>query len=158
MSRLEVPIKGRTLWATGDDLLWVNLDLLLKDGTGAFHCHTFRVDTGTQLTTFPAFDAKQSGLLIPAKAAPIKHRQTGLEIRSGFLRFQVVSMDATEYAVTCLFLGDPDIPPDPTQPATYPRKLLQPLSLLGQLRFDFDKDAKSIGTPRGIMTVEKKVP
>jgi hypothetical protein len=156
MSRLEVPIRGQTLWMTGDVILWAQLDLLLKDGAGAFLGYTFLVDTGTQITTFPAFEAKQAGLPIPANVSPLRHRQTGLEVRSGLLRFRVAGMDATEYVGPCLFLGDPNIPLRTV--TTLSCQLLQPLSLLNQLHFDFDKDAKSIGTPHGIMTVEKKVP
>lgn len=158
MSRLEVPIQGATLWGTGDVILWVELDLLLKDGAGGFLHRSFLVDTGTQMTTFPAYEAKRAGLPIPANASPITHEQTGLEVRSGFLRFRVAGMDATEYVGSCLFLGDPDTPLDPNIVATLPRKLLQPLRLLDQLHFEFDKDAKSIGTPHGVMIVEKKVP
>lgn len=158
MTRLEVPIQSKILWTTGDRIYWVNLDLLLKDSAGTYHRRTFLVDTGTQMTTFPAFNAKRIGLPLPAKAGPIKHQQAGLDTRSGLLQFQVVGMDATEYATTCLFLGDPGTRPNPNQPAANPPRLLQPLGLLDQLRFDFDKDAKSIGAPYGIMTVEKKVP
>jgi hypothetical protein len=158
MSRLEVPIQGKVLWATGDVILWANLNLLLKDSAGNLHPDTFLVDTGTQVTTFPAVDAKKYGLPIPLRPLPLTHQQTGLEVRSGFLRFRVAGMDATEYVGSCLFLGDPDTSPPQLQQAASPRMLLQPLSLVGQLRFDFDKDAKSIGTPFGVMTVEKKVP
>jgi hypothetical protein len=31
MSRLELPLQHRKLWATGDVLLWADLDLLIKD-------------------------------------------------------------------------------------------------------------------------------
>src|SRR5437764_656002 len=81
----------------------------------------------SETTTFPAFLAKQLSLAMPQKAAVgAVHIQTGLEIRSGFLRFQIVGMDQTEYVTPCLFLGDPNRRPA-GQPATLPRKLLQPL-------------------------------
>jgi hypothetical protein len=156
MSRLEVPISGKVLGSTGDVKLWVELDLLLKDGSGNWQRRQFRVDTATDVTTFSAYDAKQLRLPMPVQASPgATHTQTGLEIRSGYLRFQVSGMDATEYVTTCLFLGDPDTPPNPTQPATFPRKLLQPLGLLGQLRFTMDKNSND-GTLHGMLTVEKK--
>jgi len=159
MSRLEIPISGRTLWSTGDVLLWIDLPLRLKDQDGGRKNEAFRVDSASDITTMPASVAKQLGLPIPAKACPgAVHVQTGLEIRSGLLRFQVVGMDTTEYVVPCFFLGDPDNPPAPQQPAIFPRKLLQPFGLLDQLRFHFDKYASSIGAPHGVMIVENKSP
>jgi hypothetical protein len=158
MRRLEVPIQHRTLWATGDIALWAELELLLKDTSAHWHRQTFLLDTGSELTTFPAFLAKQLGLPMPTRPAPgLTHRQTGLEIRSGVLRFQVSGMDPTEYGVACLFLGDPDTPPDPNQPATFPRNLLQPFHLLDQLRFILDRDAH-VTAPYGTLTVEMKAP
>ena len=63
-------------------------------------------------------------------------------------------MDATEYAVPCYFLGDPNTPP--AGPAsTFPRELLQPFALLDQLRFHFDKNATA-AAPYGEMIIEKK--
>jgi hypothetical protein len=70
----------------------------------------------------------------------VAHTQTGLEVRSGFLRFRIRGMDQTEYVVPTLFLGDPDTPPDARQPATFPRKLLLPLALLDRLRFTAEKN------------------
>lgn len=157
MSRLVVPIRHQTLWATGDILLWANLDLLLKDSSGGWNHKTFQVDTASQLSTMPAYDAKNLGLPMPAKATPgVTHNPTGLEIRSGLLRFQIIGMDTTEYTVSCLFLGDPDVPPEPNQ-AALPRNLFQPFSLLDQLRFLFDRNSSPTAI-YGIMTVEKKVP
>lgn len=157
MSRLEVPISHQALWSTGDVRLWADLDLLLKDNAGNWKKETFRVDTGSALTTFPAHLAKQLDLPFPPKASPgAVHVQTGLEIRSGYLRFQIDGMDQTEYVTPCLFLGDPDTPPA-GQPATFPRKLLQPFGLLDQLRFTMDRDPVA-GALDGELIVEKKQP
>jgi hypothetical protein len=156
MSRLEVPITGKALWSTGDVRLWADLGLWLKDSAGVFKKESFRVDTGADITTMSAYDAKQLGLPVPQKAAAgATHTQTGLAIRSGVLRFRIDGMDPTEYATACLFLGDPDTPPDPSRPATFPRKLLQPFGLLQRLRFTLDQDPAS-GAPYGTLTVEKK--
>lgn len=156
MSRLVIPVTGRTLWSTGDVRLWAEVDLLLKDSAGRFHQRAFRVDTATDLTTFPAYEAKQLGIPVPSAASPgAVHAQTGLPIRSGLFRFRVAGMDPTEYAVPCFFLGDPDTPPDPRQPRTYPRNLLQPLSLLDRLRVTLDKDP-ALGNLHGEVVVEKK--
>jgi hypothetical protein len=158
MSRLVIPVIGRTLWHTGDILLRADLDLLLRDGAGTWPRRTFRVDSGTEVTTMPAYDAKRLGLTLALAAARgVVHHPTGLELRSGFLRFRVAGMDQTEYAVSCFFLGDPGTAPVAGPAAAIPRRLLQPLALLGQLRFSFDRDAMP-SAPYGTMTVEKRPP
>ena len=155
MSRLVVPISRRILWSTGDVLRWVEILFDLKDKAGAWKQVQFRLDSASETTTFPAFLAKQLNLAMPQKAAVgAVHIQTGLEIRSGFLRFQIVGMDQTEYVTPCLFLGDPNRRPA-GQPATLPRKLLQPLGLLDQLRFTMDRDP-SAATLDGELLIEKK--
>jgi hypothetical protein len=156
MSRLVIPITGKALWATGDVRLWVDIDLLLKDRAGNWLQATFRMDTATDVTTMGAFEAQQRGLPVPRTAASgAVHQQTGLEIRSGVLRFQIIGLDQTEFATPCLFLGDPNAPPAGQQPSSVPRKLLQPLALVDRLRFIFDKDS-AIGAPYGEVTIEKK--
>jgi hypothetical protein len=156
MSRLEIPVSRRILYSTGDVCLWIDIDLLLKTHSGTFVPETFLVDSGTQLTTYPAYRAKTLGMPFPQQpSGGAVHAQTGLVVRSGLLRFRVVGMDATEYAVPCLFLGDPDTPPDPHIAATCPRKLLQPLALLDRLRFTADKDPAR-GNLYGELVIEKK--
>jgi hypothetical protein len=144
MSRIEIPVARQILWNTGDVKLWVNVDLLLKDNAGNFVPETFRLDCGTEITTFPAYWAKQFDLPMPSSpSVGTVHIPTGLEIRSGTLRFRIDGMDPTEYYVACFFLGDPDTAPDPRAIATFPRKLLQPFSLLDRLRFLMDHDPAS---------------
>jgi hypothetical protein len=65
-------------------------------------------------------------------------------------------MDATAYVVSCFFLGDPAVMPNPATRAFFPRALLQPLALLDHLKFTMDKDAASIGAPHGEVIIEKK--
>ena len=65
MSRLEVPLKYRTLRATGDTVLWADLMLSLKTNQGAWKDIPFRVDPGTEMTTMPAFEARKLDLPIP---------------------------------------------------------------------------------------------
>jgi hypothetical protein len=155
MSRLVVPIVGKRLWSTGDVKLTIDLSLSLKDAAGQWHARSFRVDSGSEITTYPAFEAKQLGLPIPIQAVPgVTHAQTGLEVRPGYLRFQVAGMDQTEYVVACLFLGDPDQPPSGPQ-ASFPRMLLQPLALLDYLRLVMEKDPSSAAI-YGHLVVEKK--
>ncbi len=57
MSRLQKPINERVLWSTGDLILWAELDLLLKDSFGNWQVQSFRVDSATDMTTLPAYDA-----------------------------------------------------------------------------------------------------
>ncbi len=62
----------------------------MKDGAGNWSRQRFRVDSATDVTTFPAFEAKRLGLPFPQQAARgAAHSQTGLEIRSGYLRFRL---------------------------------------------------------------------
>ena len=137
-------------------MLWIDLDLLLKDASGGRQRERFRVDTGAEMTTMPAHETKLIGLPMPRQASPgAVHIQTGLTFRSGYLRFQIAGMDPTEYVVACLFLGDPNAPPAPARPTTQPRKLLQPFQMLDQLRFILDKDP-SVGLPYGELVVEKR--
>jgi len=154
MSALIIPVTGRVLWATGDVRLRTDIDLHLKDGAGNWRHRTFRVDTASDLTTMGAYEAKQLGLPMPqARTTGVVHRQTGLEIRSGYLRFRISGLDQTEFVTACLFLGDPNTPPA-NRPANFDGNLLQPLALLDILRFTFDKEL-AIGTPYGELTVEK---
>ena len=67
---------------------------------------------------------------------------------------RILGMDLTEYVTPCLFLGDPN--QRPAGPAaTLPRKLLQPLALLDQLRFEMRHDPGD-GRPYGVLVIEKK--
>jgi hypothetical protein len=155
MSRVAIPVEARFLFATGDLLLRAEVDLILKTSSGAWVQERFLVDTGSEMTTFPAALAKTLDLPMPAKAAAgAIHAQTGLEIRSGVLRFQVAGTDQTEYVVGCLFLGDPDAPAV-TPAANRPRKLLQPLGLIRRLRFTLE-DNQAAGVPYGEMVIEKR--
>lgn len=154
MSRLAIPLLGRTLRATGDLLLRAELSLALRTNKGTREEEVFLVDSGTEMTTMPASLAKQLDLPIPRHAAPgAIHRQTGLVIRSGFLWAQVVGMDQTEYVFPCLFLGDPDAPPGVGQPAVA-RNLLGLSGVVDKIRFLFDGTPAS-GAPFGNLIVAK---
>jgi hypothetical protein len=154
MSKLVIPVTGQFLWHTGDRRLWTDTELHLKDGSGNWHRQIFRVDTATDLTTMGAHEAKQLGLPMPARpAVGAVHNQTGLEIRSGYLRFRIDGMGTAEYAITCLFLGDPDTPPAASRQAPAPRNLLQPYQLVDWLRFVIEKDAV-LGWPFGELVIE----
>ena len=146
MPRLEVPVLHRKLYATGDVLLRVELDVNLKTATGGWEPEILLVDSGTEITTFPAWLAQSYDLPIPQQPSRhVTHTQTGLEVRSGLLRFQIVGLDQTEYVVPCFFLGDPNSRPSVNAPASVtPRLLLQPLQLLdGLLRDEERSDSES---------------
>ena len=155
MSRLEVPVKERKLYSTGDVLLRVDLEMEIKNNSGLWTTELFLVDSGTEITTFPAWLAQSYDLPMPQRPTRyVTHNQTGLEIRSGLLRFKIVGLNQTEYVVPCFFLGDPTITPSANTPAGItPRILLQPLQLLDVLRFEMKKDPAA-GFAYGMMVIE----
>ncbi len=149
MSRLEVPLQYRTLRTTGDTVLWADLILSLKTNLGAWEEIPFRVDSGTEMTTMPAFEARKLDLPIP------KHPVPGLilygqRVRSGLLRARVVGMDGTEFVFPCYFLGDPNLPPH-----TQTLNLLGLTGVINQIRLIFD-GTTSVQTPWGVLVVEKR--
>jgi hypothetical protein len=88
MSRLEIPVLYRTLYATGDVLLRVEVGLEVKDGTGVWRQMGFLVDSGTEITTVPAWLARRQNLPMPQAATRLaRHAQTGLEMRWGCFVF-----------------------------------------------------------------------
>ncbi len=135
MSRLVIPVSSKPLLATGDVRRWVPIVLLLRDGAGNYVKQDFRVDSASEITTFAAYDARLLGLVVPTRPAPVQHGQSSIPVRSGMFRFRIDGMDQTEYAVSCMFLGDPLLPPTTTR-----HHLLQPLALLQKLRFTMEKD------------------
>jgi hypothetical protein len=157
MSRLQVPLLEKKLWATGDILLRAELEILLKGSSGNSVAEIFRVDSGSEMTTMPAYRAAQLGLSMPSTAAQgAIHSQTGLEIRSGFLRTKVVGMDQTEYILPRFFLGDPKSPPDPkVSSAALPKNLIGLSGVVNQIRISFDGDPTA-GALYGNLIVEKK--
>jgi hypothetical protein len=145
------------VWATGDVLLHGDLPLLVKASSGIWKRVVFLADSGTEMTTVPAFEAKHYGFPMPqGSVRGLTHAQTGLAIRSGYIRVKVVGMDATEYVFPCYFLGDPDVPFPTTQPqGLAPRCLLGLTGVITKLKLSFDGDPAP-GAPHGIMIVEKK--
>jgi hypothetical protein len=132
------------------------LDLWLRDSNNLLQLVTFRVDSGSEMTTLPASLARQLDLPMPLHSVPnLVHAQTGLEISAGLLRAQVVGMDGTEYAFPCYFLGDPDTPPDPRQPARLPRNLLGLTGVVDRIRIAFDGKPTPTAA-HGVMVVEKQ--
>jgi hypothetical protein len=148
MSRLEVPLIERKLQSTGDVLLHAELALEIKTDQGAWKRITFLVDSGTEMTTMPAAEARKRDLPIPRKPVPGLTFK-GQEVRSGLLRARVVGMDSTEYVIPCYFLGDPNLSP-PAQART----LLGLSGVVNQLRLGFD-GRPCTGARWGILVVEK---
>jgi hypothetical protein len=128
MSRLSIPLFHQILWSSGDLIVRAEVELLLKDGSGNWHAEIFRVDSASDMTTFPAYRAQQLYLPMPLQPLSVTHDQTGLEVRSGHLRCRVVGMDRTEYAFPCFFLGEPHLRPDPNAPRSKTARNLLGLS------------------------------
>jgi hypothetical protein len=68
MVRIELPLLDKTLRTTGDRVLRADLDLDVKTNCGTWQPFTFRVDTGTEMTTMPAWEARWRDLPIPKHA------------------------------------------------------------------------------------------
>src|SRR3954453_13991483 len=115
MARLEISLIGRRIRATGDIVLRAELDLLLRDQDDALRPLTFRVDTATDMSTIPAWLARQLNLPLPKHRVSNLTHASGLDVRNGLLRARVAGMDPIEYIFPCYFLGDPDVFPDPSQ-------------------------------------------
>jgi hypothetical protein len=148
MSRLELPLVHRTLKTTGDDVVRAELELELWTNRSSWETARFRVDSGSEMTTMPAYEARILNLPIPKRPAPgITLR--GLEVRPGLLRARIVGMDATEYVFPCYFLGDPSVPlADSTN-------LLGLTGVITQIRVTFDGPI-SPQTPYGVLVLEKR--
>jgi hypothetical protein len=148
MSRLELPLIHRKLQTTGDEVVHAELTLELKSNQGTWEAMTFRVDTGTEVTTMSASDAIRRNLPIPKR--PVRGLALqGQEVRAGLLRARVVGMDQTEYTFPCYFVGDPDVP------LPNAKNLLGLTGVINQVRIIFD-GATPPGAPHGVLVVEKR--
>jgi len=154
-SRLEVPLLGKTLRATGDILLRAELDLLIKTNAQTWEQVVFLVDSGSEMTTMPAAQAHLLDIPLPVNPVPgLTHGQTGLEVRAGVIRAQVPGMDGTEYVFPCYFLGDPK--KRGAQGGTAPRNLLGLTGVVDKVRLSFDGKSVSPAAPHGSLVVEKQ--
>ena len=106
----------------------------------------FLFDSGTEMTTMPAADARKFNLPMPRR--PVRGlRLRGREALPGLLRARVVGLDPTEYFSPCYFLGDPAVPPPD------PRNLLGLTGVITQLRFIID-GTYTLAAPYGRLIVE----
>jgi hypothetical protein len=96
MSRIEIPLIHRKLRTTGDEVVRAELELEIKNERGRWENLRFIVDSGTEMTTMSAADAKNRSLPVPVRPVPGLNFQ-GQEVRAGLLRARVVGMDQTEY-------------------------------------------------------------
>jgi hypothetical protein len=127
---------------------------LIRDQRGVLRPETFRVDSGTEVTSMAAARAKALDLPIPRKAIFLDVHGIKREVRSGLIRIQIVGMDGDEYVFPCYFLGSPDAASGPGQLPALARNLLGLTGVVDKLRIIFD------GTPssrarHGMMVVEK---
>jgi hypothetical protein len=156
VSRLEVPLIGKTLLATGDILLRAELDLLIKTNAQTWTQVVFLVASATEMTTLPAIQANLLDIPMPVNPVPaLKHAQTGLAIRAGLIRVQVVGLHGTEYTFPCYFLGDPNKPTSLAPGATVPRNLLGLTGVVDKVRLSFDGKSTA-AAPYGNLIVEKQ--
>ena len=103
----------------------------------------------------PAYAARGLDLPLPQKAIPgLHHPATGKEMRSGFIRAQVVGMDGTEYVFPCYFLGDPQTPLAPGPPSPLSVNLLGLTGVVDKLRISLDGTPTSVAL-YGNLIVEK---
>ena len=88
MARLEIPLIGRKIASTGDIVLRAELDLLLRARDDTLRSVTFRVDTATDMSTMPAWLARQFDLPLPKDRVPNLTHASGLAVRNGLLPHQ----------------------------------------------------------------------
>jgi hypothetical protein len=147
MPRIEIPLARRILQTTGDKVLRAELDLELKTHANAWEPVRFVFDSGTEMTTMPAADARRMDLPMPRR--PVRGLNfRGQEARAGLLRARIVGMDLTEYLFPCYFLGDPAIPP------TDPKYLLGLTGVINQVRLILE-GTYTLAAPDGRLIVEK---
>ena len=148
MSRLEPPLTYRKLQRTGDVVIRTELPLELKTNQGIWVTLRFLVDSGTEMTTMSAEEAKCRDLPMPRRPVSGLIFQ-GQEVRSGLLRARILGMDATEYLFPCYFLGDPNVP------LANAKNLLGLTGVITQVRLTFD-GTPSLFAPYGVLVVEKR--
>ena len=147
MPRLEVPLAYRKLRTTGDVVVHAELILAIKTDGGVWEPFPFLIDTGTEMTTMPAAEAKHQNLAMPKQ--PVSGLSLhGLEVRSGLLRAQIPGLDSTEYMFPCYFLGDPHARP------VRARNLLGLTGVINQIRLTFDGTPSPVAQS-GVLVVEK---
>lgn len=149
MSRLEVPLGYRSLQAIGDTVLRADLVLSLKTNVGAWEEVPFRVDSGTEMTTMLAVDARKVDLPLPKTPVPGLVLY-GQEVRSGLLRARIAGLDPTDFVFPCYFIGDPN-----ASPPAQARNLLGLTGVINQIRLTFDGTTSALA-PWGILVVEKR--
>jgi hypothetical protein len=92
MPRIEIPLAYRKLKTTGDKVLRAELDLELKTIANAWEPARFVFDSGTEMTTMPAADARRMDLPMPRRPARgLTFR--GQEARAGLLRARIVGTE-----------------------------------------------------------------
>ena len=153
MSRLLVPLLSKKIWATGDIVLRAELELLIRDENGILRPETFRVDSGTEMTSMAAARAKVLGLPMPLDPIFLDINGIKREVRPGLILAQVVGMGGIEHVFPCYFLGNPHATPDPNQPRVATRNLLGLTGVLNEFRILFD-GTPSANARYGVMVIE----
>lgn len=161
MSRIQIPLVARTLWATGDVLLRAQVPLLVRTSSQKWRRFTFRYDSGSEITTMPAARAKRYRLPFPQNPVPglamITPAGRVPEVRAGMIKIQIMGMDGTEYWIPCYFLGDPNAPLPSTQISRTTANVLGLSGVVDKLRIITD-GTPTLGADYGNVIVEKIVP
>ena len=120
MTRLEVPLIGRKVHATG----WISssrVDLWLRDTNDVLKLVTFRLDSATDMSTVPATSGQAVQPALTEKPGAQPHSLEGPGSAKRPCPPRISGMDDTEYTFPCYFLGDPpNAPLDPAQPPCWP--------------------------------------
>jgi hypothetical protein len=154
MPRLEIPLLSKKVWATGEVLIRAEIELLIRDGGGVLRPETFRVDSGTEMTSMAAARARVLNLPMPQHHVVLEINGFKHEVRAGLIRAQVAGIDGAELVFPCYFLGSPNSALGPSPLPIFARNLLGLTGVVDKLRIHFD------GTPspsarHGYLVVEK---
>src|SRR5437016_340161 len=102
MEIVRVPLLGKTLRSTGDDLLRAGLLLAIRTLQGKWKETNFRVDPGTEMSTMPAAGTKANRIAMPRLPTPglAMNIPGGLgrgEVRPGFIRARILVWGKEEF-------------------------------------------------------------
>ena len=102
MPRLEIPLLSKKVWATGDVVIRAEMELLIRDDSGVLRPETFRVDSGTEMTSMAAARARALDLPMPQHHVVLEINGVKHEIRTGLILLRLLAWTA-EFVFPCYF-------------------------------------------------------
>jgi len=153
MPRVEVPLLGKKLWATGDILLRAELDLLVRDNNGIWRPETFLIDSGAEVSSMATELARALDLPIPRKAISLNVNGVRREVRTGLIRVQLAGIGGSEHVFPCYFLDAPILRSGANPSPASARNLLGLSGVVDKLRITFD-GKPTPGARYGVVVVE----